>query len=305
MQKSLKAPAWFRSIAVHSGNHVEIAIEPAPVGHGIIFERADIEDRPNRVNALYSNVCDTLLNTTIANEAGVSVSTVEHLMAAFAGLGITNALVRLTNDEIPILDGSSREYVRQFLNIGVVDQAEPALLARITKPVRVEREDGAWASLAPAQTPQLKLEIAFGAHAIGKQVLEVEIHGGGFVRELADCRTFCRFEDVEMMRARGQAMGGSLDNAVVVDGMKILNPGGLRRPDEFVRHKLLDAVGDLALCGAVMMGRYEGYKSGHSLNNALLRKAFSENALHIAPAKAEDEISLPGYNISRSDIAAA
>ena len=210
----------------------------------------------------------------LRNADGVSVSTVEHIMAALAGTGVTHLLVDIDGPEVPIMDGSAWRFVQAILRVGLRTLPGPLRAIRILAPVR-EAESGALAELAPAPTLSIDFEIDFPHTAIGRQAKRLSMLNGAFVHELADCRTFCRREDVESMQARGLALGGSLDNAVVVEGDRVLNPGGFRRRDECVRHKMLDALGDLALAGAPILGAYRGVRAGHGATDRLLRRLFA------------------------------
>jgi UDP-3-O-[3-hydroxymyristoyl] N-acetylglucosamine deacetylase len=212
--------------------------------------------------------------TRIVGENGVSVATIEHLMAALAGCGIHDALVRIDGPEVPILDGSAAPFVAAIRAAGVIRRPGPLMVWRLRRPVEVSR-GGAVARLSPAAGPAIDFEIDFPDAAIGRQSKRLVLAGEAFRRELADARTFCREADILDMQAAGRALGGSYDNAVVVDGARVLSPGGWRRRDEAVRHKMLDALGDLALAGAPILGRYTGVRAGHALTNALLHKLFS------------------------------
>jgi len=217
------------------------------------------------------------LCTLLANASGASVSTVEHVMAALAGCGIHNALIDIDGPEVPILDGSSMPFVRGFLAAGVVEQSAPVRALKILSAVEV-RDGDAVARLEPADGMEMRFAIDFADSAIGRQEKALNLSNGTFVRELSDSRTFCRQADVDFMRANGLALGGTLDNAVVVQGGQVLSPGGLRHRDEPVRHKMLDALGDLALAGGPVLGRYTGIKAGHALTNRLLRQVFATPA---------------------------
>ncbi len=289
-------------IGLHTGRPVRVVVRPASAQYGIWFRRVDIHDRDNLVEAFYENVCDTQLCTKIANRSGVSVSTVEHLMAAFAGCGVSNVLVELDGPELPIMDGSARRFVREIIHAGILYLSEPARVLRILAPVSVSIGD-AFAALVPAETMEIDFSIEFPDSAIGAQSRRLGMANGAFVHELADCRTFCRSSDVESMQAQGFALGGSFDNAIVVDGGQVLNPGGFRRADECVRHKMLDALGDLALAGAPILGRYTGIRAGHGITNALLRKLFATNgAFEMIEATAEILRRLPGAGVTLSDL---
>jgi len=208
------------------------------------------------------------------NEHGVAVGTVEHVMAALAGCGITDATVEVSGPEMPIMDGSAMPFVRRIVAAGTRVLAHRAAAIRIDRPVTV-RKDGKSAALLPAERFEMDYAIVFSDSAIGEQALALTLTGDAFVTELADCRTFGHLTEVEQLRAMGLAKGGGLNNAIVVDRGRVLNPEGLRRPDEFVRHKMLDAVGDLALAGAPIIGRYVGLKSGHEMTNLLVRALFA------------------------------
>jgi UDP-3-O-[3-hydroxymyristoyl] N-acetylglucosamine deacetylase len=235
------------------------------------------------IPARFDRVVDTRLCTVLGHETDPScrVGTVEHLMAALAGSGIDNVLVEVDGPELPILDGSSTPYVFLIDCAGTVEQDAPRAVIEIHETIRVS-DGAAWAELRPMPGPgfEMAMSIAFTASAIGSQALSLRLTPDSFRRELAASRTFAMAADIDRLRESGLARGGSLDNAVVVDGAKVLNPAGLRCPDEFVRHKLLDAVGDLALAGAAIRGRFVASRSGHTLNNKLLRALFAEpNAL--------------------------
>lgn len=247
---------------------------PAPVDHGVVFIRTDLEIGDNVIPARWDQVEQSPLCTRLVNDTGISVSTVEHIMAALAGCGIHNALIEIDGPEVPIMDGSSVPFVLEFLRAGTAKQLAPIKAIEILKTVAVETEH-ARAELRPSATPHMTFSIDFADTAIGQQTRDMNMSNGAFVRVLCDSRTFCRNSDVEMMRANGLALGGTLENAVVVDGDKVLSPGGFRHVDEAVRHKMLDALGDLYLAGAPILGHYVGTKAGHSLTNSLLRKLFA------------------------------
>lgn len=302
MQTTLKRGIAMAGIGLHTGRPVRVVVRPASAEHGIWFRRLDIRSGDNMIQALYENVCDTQLCTKIANAAGASVSTIEHLMAAFAGCGITNVLVDVDGPELPIMDGSARRFVREIIQAGIRHLDEPARVLRILAPVSVTIGD-AVATLTPADTLEIDFSIDFSDTAIGAQSRRLGMANGAFVRELADCRTFCRQSEVNLMQANGLALGGSYDNAIVVDGARVLNPGGFRRVDECVRHKMLDALGDLSLAGAPVLGRYTGVRAGHSITNALLRKLFATpGAWEMVDATPEILQRLPGSGLNISDL---
>jgi len=274
MQATLSRSISFTGVGLHGGKPARMAIRPAPPGAGVWFCRVDVSDRDQMIPARFDAVSDTRLCTVLSNGAGVGVSTVEHVMAALAGCGVDNALIDIDGPEIPIMDGSAQTFVDAIQTAGLAFTAAPRRALRILAPVVAERGD-ARAELHPADAFSMDFAIAFEDQAIGAQRHALTLEGDAFANELADCRTFTRLAEIEQLRAHGLAQGGSLDNAVVVDGARVLNPGGLRRPDEFVRHKMLDAVGDLALAGGPVIGRYVGVKAGHALTNTLLRALFA------------------------------
>ena len=251
-----------------------MVVNPAPVDHGIVFRRTDLAAKGSRIPAQWDAVMPSKLCTLLANPQGATVSTVEHVMAALAGCGIHNADITIDGPEVPILDGSAVPFVRGFLAAGVVDQPAQVRALKILAPVEV-RDGEAVARLDPAEAMEMDFRIDFADAAIGRQQKRLNLSNGAFVRELSDSRTFCRQSDVDFMRANGLALGGTLDNAVVVQGDRVLSPGGLRHKDEPVRHKMLDALGDLALAGGPVLGRYTGIRAGHALTNRLLRQVFA------------------------------
>jgi len=278
-QRTLKAPIGCVGVGVHSGRKASLTLNPAPVGHGVVFRRTDLGvDIP----AQFDNVCDTRLCTVIGN-SDARVGTVEHLMAALAGTGIDNVLIEIDGPEVPILDGSAAPFIFLLDCAGIADQFAPRAMIEILRPVRVT-EGEAFAELRPyprasyVSPPVLDMELTidFAAPAIGKQGCSLRLTPNSFREELSGARTFALASEVEQLQKAGLALGGSLDNAVVVDGDKVLNPAGLRMPREFARHKMLDAVGDLALAGSALHGRFIAHRTGHALNNKLLRALFAD-----------------------------
>jgi UDP-3-O-[3-hydroxymyristoyl] N-acetylglucosamine deacetylase len=276
-QRTLKAPIGCVGVGLHSGLRVNMTLRPARADHGVVFRRTDLGIE---IPARFDHVVDTRLATVLGLDDGAArIGTVEHLMAALAGSLIDNVLVEVDGPELPILDGSAAPY--QFLLdcAGSVEQEAPRTVIHINRRVHVSEGD-AFAEFRPASPGRTHLHMAmsidFSAAAIGRQALSLELTPESFRRELARARTFTLVQEIDQMRAAGFARGGSLDNAVVVDQARVLNPAGLRMPDEFARHKLLDAVGDLALAGAQISGRFIAHRSGHALNNRLLRALFSE-----------------------------
>lgn len=277
LQHTLAAPVQFTGVGVHTGRTVAVSIVPAEANAGIGFVRTDIADRDPAIAARADAVCQTRLGTVVGNAAGVTVSTVEHLMAVFAGLAIDNALIELDGPEMPIMDGSCEPFIRILDRAGRRRQEARRRYIEILEPI--EAVDGdARAALLPADGFEVAFEIAFDTPAIGRQRLDLTVDEAVFRHELADCRTFGFLHEVEALRAAGLARGGSLDNVVVIEGDGVANPEGLRRADEFVRHKALDAIGDLYLLGGPIVGRFEGRYSGHGLNNALARRLLAKPA---------------------------
>ena len=269
-QKTTIAPAIIAGVGVHTGDRVRLAVRPAPVGTGIVFVRTDIKDRDNRIPVSGEAVVDARLNTMIENAAGVRLSTIEHLMAAFAALGVTNAVVEVDGPELPILDGSALQFVQLLDRAGFRRQEAPVRYIEILEPVRV-REGDKTAALLPCDRYEMRFEIDFDTAVIGNQVVDFVVDEDTFRTEIMAARTFGFAHEVEALRAAGLARGGSLENCVVIDGDQILNSGGLRMEREFVKHKALDAIGDLYVLGAPLLGRYEGFKAGHAINNLLVR----------------------------------
>jgi UDP-3-O-[3-hydroxymyristoyl] N-acetylglucosamine deacetylase len=269
-QHTVAGPAIFAGIGLHSGSHVRVAIRPAPADAGIVFVRTDVRDRDNRVPVSGRAVSQTRLSTVISNPIGVSVSTIEHLMAALAALNIDNAIIELDGPECPIMDGSSAPFVRILDRAGRKRQDAVRRFIEVLEPIEVVSGDKG-ARLLPCDRFEVAFEIAFDSAAIGRQSVDLVLTEQSFREELSNCRTFGFLAEVEALRAVGLARGGSMENAVVIDGDRILNEEGLRRPNEFVRHKALDAVGDLYVLGSPLLARFEGYLAGHAINNDLVR----------------------------------
>lgn len=305
MQTTIKSPVTFSGVGLHTGRPARVTLRPAPAEFGIWFRRLDSGGRDGLIAARWDRVVSSQLCTKIANDAGVSVMTTEHLMAAISGTGLTNVLVEIDGPEVPVLDGSAAPFVHGILGRGVQVQAAPARAIRLLDTVEV-RNGEAFARLEPAATLEIAFRIDFDDEAIGRQEKHLVMSNGTFVHELADSRTFCRSSDVEVMRSRGLALGGTYENAVVVDGDTVLTPGGLRHADEAVRHKMLDALGDLALAGAPLLARYTADRAGHAMTNALLRALFARPAafrmVELAPHEAA---MLPGAGVRRADLAPA
>ena len=252
-----------------------MCLRPAPADTGIIFRRTDVELGLGDIKAIHQNVTETNLCTTLGNNHGNRVSTVEHLMAAFYGCSIDNAIVELDGPEVPIMDGSAAPFLFLIESAGVQPLNLPRKAIRILKTVRVSDGDK-WVELSPSNIPKVSFQIDFEANIIASQTYQITATPENFRAELARARTFGFVEEVEQLRAQGLAKGGSLDNAVVIEAGRVLNEGGLRYRDEFVRHKMLDAFGDLYLAGGPVIGRYSAMRSGHYLNHRLLSQLFSD-----------------------------
>ncbi len=305
MQTTIKTAISFSGIGLHSGQPATVTIRPAGAYHGIWFSRSDLDVGDRMIPARWDAVNRSPLCTKLENNSGLSVSTVEHLMAALAGCGIHNALIEIDGPEVPILDGSAAPFVRGIMQRGVRALAAPLRVFKILKTVTVSDGD-ATATIAPSETMKIDFEIDFADAAIGHQAKSLVMNNGSFARELCDSRTFCRQSDVDTMQANGLALGGSAgENAVVFDGDKVLSPGGLRHVDEPVRHKMLDALGDLALAGAPLIGHYTGVRAGHSLTNTLLRAVFATpGAVELVECDFEMASRLPGFGLVWDEIPA-
>lgn len=271
-QKTLKKPVACSGVGVHSGKPVKLALKPAPVNHGVKFVRTDLPGRP-QVTALFNRVVDTSLATVIG-EDGCIVSTIEHLMACLAGFSIDNALVEIDAYEMPILDGSAAEYARLIRDAGTVDQELPRCFFVIKDAIELKEGDK-FVGGYPSDTFKLTCTIEYDHPLISQQTLSVELSEDVFENEIANARTFGFLFEVEHLKRLGLARGGSLDNAIVIDGDTVLNPDGLRYADEFVRHKLLDCIGDFSLLGMPIIGHIVTRKSGHAFNHAFLETFFS------------------------------
>ncbi|MCJ7558964.1 MAG: UDP-3-O-acyl-N-acetylglucosamine deacetylase [Gammaproteobacteria bacterium] len=273
-QRSLKTKIRATGIGLHSGQKVYMTLRPAPVNTGIVFRRVDLAS-PVDLPASAELVGDTMLGTTLEKD-GVKVATVEHLMSAFAGLGVDNAFVDLSAAEVPIMDGSAGPFVFLIQSAGIEEQNAPKRMIRIKQTLRVEDGDK-WAQFEPHNGYQLNFAIEFDHPAFKKlpQQATLDFSSAAFLREISRARTFGFMRDIEALRAKNLTLGGTMDNAIVLDDYRILNEDGLRYQDEFVKHKILDALGDLYLCGHALIGKFTGYKAGHALNVALVRELLS------------------------------
>ena len=275
LQRTLKNVIRATGVGLHTGEKVFLTLRPAPVNTGVVFRRVDLNP-VIEIPARAENVGDTRLSTTLKSD-GAQVSTVEHLMSALAGLGIDNVYIDLTASEVPIMDGSAAPFVFLIQSAGILTQSSPKRFIRITRPVEI-KEEGKWVRFQPYDGFRVSFTIDFNhpifSHSV--QSATVDFSTTSFVKEVSRARTFGFMQDVETLREVGLALGGGLDNAIVMDDYHILNDDGLRYNDEFVKHKVLDAIGDLYLLGAPLIGEFSAYKSGHSLNNQLLRSLLAQ-----------------------------
>ncbi len=274
-QYTLKNPLTVTGIGVHSGAGATMTLKPAAANTGIVFVRTDVTDRDNVVPAQWHHVTDARLCTVLTNRAGVQVSTVEHVLSACAALGLDNAEIEINGPEVPIMDGSAVQFVTALEKTGLQKQAEHRRVLRVKKTVTV-RDGDKEVTLSPADGQYYGFDIAFANPLIGQQSFLHRMSEKSYKQDIASARTFGFLHEVEQLRKLGLARGGSLDNAIVVDGDKVLNPEGLRFRDEFVRHKILDAIGDIFLCGLQLIGHYHGVKAGHAMNNKALHALFAQ-----------------------------
>lgn len=277
MEKTLRKTISFIGIGLHGGKKVSMDIKPALPGTGINFLRKDVTPGQGMISARWYNVTETQLSTTLGNEHGVNISTVEHLLAALRGCGVDNALIEIDGPEVPIMDGSSAPFVSTIEQIGTVTQPQKRNVIWIQRPIEV-RDGDKYAILLPYNSSRITIEIDFPGSAIKSQTLSVELINEAFRNDVARARTFGFAHQVDFLKEQGLARGGSLNNAILVDGDRIVNDEGLRFADEFVRHKILDCLGDLALAGVPIMGHLYAYKPGHALNNELMHKLFEERS---------------------------
>ncbi len=275
-QQTLSEPILIKGVGLHTGINVSMKLLPAKADFGIKFYRSDLT-YDNVIEAKWSNVSNTQLSTTISNEHGTSVSTIEHLMSALSGLHIDNLKIEIDGPEVPIMDGSSKEFVNLIELVPIKYLNKKRKIIKINKDIKVTSNDSS-AELKPNQQFSIDFEIDFPSKIISKQSCQLQLINGNYKSDIAAARTFGFEKDVHTLRSKGLALGGSLDNAVVVGENKILNKEGLRFKDEFVRHKILDSIGDLYLAGAPIQGYFFGNKSGHTLNNLLLKSLFSDKS---------------------------
>ena len=295
-QKTIKKEINFNGVGLHSGQNVKICIKPSTPDTGIVFKRIDLNEN-NLIFPNFSNVTNTSLNTTISNEAGVKVSTIEHLMGALFGLGIDNAIVEIDKEEVPILDGSAKEFINGIIAVGLQVSDAPIKIIKINK--KIEFKNGERKiSIAPSKVSlEIDFELKYKNLVIGNQRNKINVYEDE-LKEIFDSRTFCLYEDIEMIKKNGLAKGGSLENAIVVKGNEILNEQGLRNSKEFVNHKILDCIGDLYTSGYRMIASVTCSQGGHYLTNQLLRKVF-ENKENFSIVEIKER-NLPHTVINRS-----
>jgi UDP-3-O-[3-hydroxymyristoyl] N-acetylglucosamine deacetylase len=276
-QKTIKDNILFNGVALHSGKNVNLEIIPAKPNHGIVFKRVDLKGN-NLIYPSYSNVTNTSLNTTVENEVGAKVSTIEHLMGALFGMSVDNALIEIDNEEVPILDGSAKIFVKKIQSVGLDVSNEPIKVIKVNKEIRYQ-EGERYISIKPSTLSlDIEFELKYSNEVIGNQKNKIKVYEDN-LEDIFNSRTFCLYEDIEFIKQKGLAKGGSLENAIVVKQKKILNKEGLRNKKEFVNHKILDCIGDLYTSGYRIIGNVECSQGGHYLTNKLLRNLFenSEN----------------------------
>ena len=299
-QRTLKTLTRAVGVGLHSGQRVELTLRPAQPDTGIVFRRVDLPE-PVDIPISAQSVTDTRLASTIS-AGGAKVHTVEHLMSACAGLGLDNLYVDITAEEVPILDGSASSFVFLLQSAGVALQKAPRRFIRVLRPVEVREGEGAalkWARLEPYHGYKLRFEIDFHHPAVDStgQCVEFDLGSGSYARDIARARTFGFTRDVEMMRANGLALGGGLDNAIVMDDYKVLNHDGLRYDDEFVKHKILDAMGDLYLLGKPLLTAYSAFRSGHAMNNRLLRELLAHPEAYEIVTFDDEKLAPSGFAV--------
>ncbi len=295
-QKTLKDKINFSGVGLHSGQIIKVTIKPSEPNSGIVFKRVDLKDN-NLIIPNFSNVSNTSLNTTISNEFGVKVSTIEHLMGALFGLGVDNALIEIDNEEVPILDGSAKDFIEKIVSTGLKISNAPIKIIKINK--KIEFKDGKRnISIGPSKLSlDIDYELKYQNPVIGNQRNKINVYEDD-LQNIFNSRTFCLFEDIEMIKKNGLAKGGSLENALVVKDKEILNEDGLRNSKEFVNHKILDCIGDLYTCGYRMIASITCSQGGHYLTNQLLRKVF-ENKDNFSIVEIKER-SLPHTVINRN-----
>ncbi len=277
-QQTVQQEIQFSGIGIHTGKPVKMCVCPTNEDHGIVFKRTDITDRDNLIPANAYSVTGTQLATSLTNSAGVSVMTIEHLLSALYALEIDNALIELTSQELPAMDGSSKPYTNALLKPGLKTQSKPARYIEVIAPF-LFKEGDQYAEFLPSKISSLNVSIEFKDHMIGKQEVYLELTSENYCKEIAPARTFAFMEEIEQLQKAGFGLGGSLENAILVDKDKIVNPEGLRYKDEFVRHKTLDVIGDISLMQSRFRGKLKAHKTGHALNNKILRAFLADKTV--------------------------
>ncbi|MDD3021117.1 MAG: UDP-3-O-acyl-N-acetylglucosamine deacetylase [Alphaproteobacteria bacterium] len=275
MQHTISNNVILSGVGLHSGAETILKIKSAPISSGLVFVRVDVAGKNNKIPAKWDHVVDTRLCTVVGNKDGVTVGTIEHLMAALAACGVDNAVIELDGPEVPIMDGSAEPFIEAILEVGLKAQAAPRRGIKILKEVSV-RDGDKVVTLKPGIGSRYQIEIDFPHPEIGRQSAQIDMFSGDFINQIAEARTFGFLHEVNALRAMGLALGGSLENAIVLDADSVMNPEGLRCPNEFARHKVLDAVGDLYIAGGPIVGQMEASKPGHNMNNLVLRELFSQ-----------------------------
>ncbi len=295
-QKTIKKNVLFTGVGLHNGKQVNICLKPSDPDTGIVFKRVDLKEN-NYIYPNFMNVSNTSLNTTISNDSGIKVSTIEHLMGALFGIGIDNVLIEIDNDEVPILDGSAKLFIEKILSIGLESSNKPIKIIKINK--KIEFKNGnRFISIEPSKLSlDIDFQLKYQNMIIGNQRNKINVYEDDLT-EIFNSRTFCLYEDIEMIKKNGLAKGGSLENAIVVKGEEILNPNGLRNSKEFVNHKILDCIGDLFTCGYRMIASVNCSEGGHYLTNSLLKKVF-ENKDNFSIIEIQER-ALPHTLINRS-----
>jgi len=288
LQKTLKAPIHCTGVGLHSGIKAAMTLRPAPANTGVVFRRLDVEGAPVEIQADWKNSIESALCTVLTDGNGTTIMTIEHLMSALAGCSVDNVIVDIIGPEVPIMDGSAAPFVFLIECAGTIEQLAPRRFVKVLKPVHVEQGQAS-ADLEPGDGFSVDFTIDFASKAIARQTTTVAVEPGIFKPEISRARTFGFLAEVDQLRAAGRALGGSLENVIVIDGDKVMNEGGLRYPDEFVRHKALDAIGDLYLAGSPILGRFAGVRSSHALNRRALEALFRDSSAWCYVTLAEAE----------------
>ena len=282
LQRTLAKSINVTGVGLHSGERVALTLHPATENSGIAFRRTDLDGKQGEIIRLSPYLInDTRLSSTVVTEDGVRVGTIEHIMSALSAYGVDNCLIELNAPEIPIMDGSSLPFIYLLQDAGIIDQKAQKRFLKILKPVEI-KETGKWVRFTPYDGFKVTLTIEFDHPVFNRSAptFEIDFAGKSYIDEIARARTFGFMQEVELMRAHNLGLGGNLSNAIVIDDTDVLNPEGLRYPNEFVRHKILDAIGDLYIVGHPIIGAFEGYKSGHAINNALLRAILADESCY-------------------------